>query len=224
MLVRDVSLGKLRRHFTTMIISADDAILYAGTTSGDIVKIHLNCPSADQVGNTDRVPVLIGCYGRHNAKKPPGKDCEKYANGVRGLLFLRNERELLVGAGDGLVELVEERNVRIKEYPSPTWPLFKAVRYGSVFTLKKIIQFRKFSIFHFQLRRRRVKGCITSLQTLNDSVIYIGTNDCEIYTLDYATFQLKLQITCNSSYVYDIAFPKYVNLQAPMKKAALELF
>lgn len=112
-----------------MIISADDAILYAGTTSGDIVKIHLNCPMADQVSNMDRVPVLIGCYGRHNAKKSPGKDCEKYANGVRGLLFLRNEKELIIGAGDGLVELIEERNVRLKDYPSPTWPLFKAVRF-----------------------------------------------------------------------------------------------
>lgn len=61
---------------------------------------------------------------------------------------------------------------------------------------------------NFQLRRRRVNGRITSLQTQYNGLIYIGTDDCEIYTLDYATFQLKLQITCNSCHVYDIAFPK----------------
>lgn len=120
-------MGKLRRYFTTMIINADDTILYAGTTSGDIVKIHLNFPKADETNKVDRVPVLNGCYGRHNAKKAYGKDCEKYSNGVRELLFLRKEKEILIGAGDGLVELVEERNVRIKDYPSPTWPLFKSV-------------------------------------------------------------------------------------------------
>lgn len=110
-----------------MIISADDTILYAGSTSGDIVKINLNCPNAHEINQLNRVPVLIGCYGRHNAKKPYGKDCEKYSNGVRQLLFLRKEKEILIGAGDGLVELVEERNVRLKDYPSPTWPLFKSV-------------------------------------------------------------------------------------------------
>lgn len=111
-----------------MIVGADDGILYAGTTSGDVVKIHLNCPAVNEPNSVDRVPVLIGCYGRHNPKKSYGKDCEKYANGVRGLLFLRDDKELLIGAGDGLVELVEERNIRLKQYPCPTWPMFKAVR------------------------------------------------------------------------------------------------
>lgn len=55
-----------------------------------------------------------------------------------------------------------------------------------------------------------MNGSVTSLQSHNNQVIYIGTDACEIYTLDYPTFQLKLQITCNSTCVYDIAFPKYV--------------
>lgn len=63
-------------------------------------------------------------------------------------------------------------------------------------------------IFILQLRRRRINGCITSLQSQDGDLIYIATGDCEIYTLDYASFQLKLQITCNSAHVYDIAFPK----------------
>lgn len=121
--VLNANLGKVRRNFTTMKVSSDDLTMYVGTMSGDIVKIRLNCRQ-----NEINKPTLIGCYGRHNPKKPPGKDCEKYMNGVRDLIYLNNERQLLIGAGDGTIELVEERNVHIKEYPSPTWPLFKAVR------------------------------------------------------------------------------------------------
>lgn len=106
-----------------MIVSADDLTMYAGTMSGDVVKMRLNCHQ-NEMSNK---PTLIGAYGRHNPKKPPGKDCEKYMNGVRDLIYLNNERHLLIGAGDGTIELVEERQVQIKNYPQPTWPMFKAV-------------------------------------------------------------------------------------------------
>lgn len=106
-----------------MKISDDDSIMYVGTMSGDVVKLRINCHA-----NEFNKPTLIGCYGRHNPKKSPGKDCEKYMNGVRDLLYLNNGRHLLIGAGDGTIELVEERNVLIKDYPLPTWPLFKAVQ------------------------------------------------------------------------------------------------
>lgn len=122
----DVSLGKLRRYFTTMKVSSNDSIMYVGTTSGDIVKIQLNC--SDELSNDcNLTPVLIGCHGRHNPNKKYGKDCEKYLNGVRDLLFLNDEKQLLIGTGDGTIELVKERNVKFKEYPSPTWPQLKAV-------------------------------------------------------------------------------------------------
>lgn len=77
--VLDAALGKLRRHFTSMKINSNDSILYAGTMSGDIVKIQLNCTNKDEIRECgDRSPVLIGCYGKHNPKKAIGKDCEKY--------------------------------------------------------------------------------------------------------------------------------------------------
>lgn len=107
-----------------MIVSADDSTMYAGTMSGDIVKLRLSCRQ-----NEFNKPTLIGAYGRHNPRKSPGKDCEKYMNGVRDLIYLNNERQLLIGAGDGTIELVEERNIFIKDYPLPTWPMFKAVCY-----------------------------------------------------------------------------------------------
>lgn len=121
--VLNASLGKIRRNFTAMKISADDSVIFVGTTSGDVMKLRLNCRS-DEFNR----PTLIGCFGRHNPKKQPGKDCEKYMNGVRDLLICpNNERHLVIGAGDGTIELVEERNIVIKDYPSPTWPMFKAV-------------------------------------------------------------------------------------------------
>lgn len=105
-----------------MKVKSDDSILYAGTMSGDIVKIKLNCCE-----EFDKSPVLVGCYGRHNPKKAFGKDCENYLNGIRDLILVSDEKQFLIGAGDGVVELVEERDVKIKEYPSPIWPKLKAV-------------------------------------------------------------------------------------------------
>lgn len=130
----NASLGKIRRNFTSMIVSADDSTVYAGTMSGDIVKMRLNCREND----FNNKPTLVGAYGRHNPKKPPGKDCEKYMNGVRDLIFLNNERQLLIGSGDGTIELVEERNIIVKDYPLPTWPMFKAVVHQIKFIFKQI--------------------------------------------------------------------------------------
>lgn len=129
--VLNASLGKIRRNFTAMQISADDSVIFVGTMSGDVMKLRLNFRL-----NEFNKPTLIGCFGRYNPKKPPGKDCEKYMNGVRDLLICpHNERRLVIGAGDGTIELVEERNVDIKDYPSPTWPMFKAVRKIEPFNL-----------------------------------------------------------------------------------------
>lgn len=109
-----------------MVIDDRDEIMYAGTMSGDVVKVGLNCHPDPTVISRDKSPILLGCYGRHNLKKPPGKDCEKYKNGVRDLLILQ-PGVLLIGAGDGQLEMVEERNVNCKDYPGPTWPQFKTV-------------------------------------------------------------------------------------------------
>lgn len=119
-------MGKLRRIYTTMKVDASDQMLYAGTMSGDVVKIKLNSAN-DPRKDSDISPVLIGCFARHNPKKVHGKDCEKYMNGVRDLDILEDRKQLIVGAGDGTVELVEERGVKFKSYPSPTWPELKMV-------------------------------------------------------------------------------------------------
>lgn len=134
LVVRDANVGKLRRIYTCMKGNVKDEFLYAGTTSGDIVKIQLNCSAEEDVdmvtAESDKVPIMLGCYGRHNPKKTVGKDCEKYMNGVRDLVIVPRTRpqRLIIGAGDGTVELVEERDEKFKSYPSPTWPQLKGVR------------------------------------------------------------------------------------------------
>lgn len=39
-------------------------------------------------------------------------------------------------------------------------------------------------------------------------MVLIGTEACEIYNLKISTFDIKLLVTCNTSTVYDIAFPQ----------------
>lgn len=102
--------------------------------SGDVVKVQLNCHHEPDVIERDKAPVLIGCFGRHIPKRPYGKDCEKYLNGVRDVLLLENK--LIIGAGDGTIELVQERNEIFKDYPSPTIPQLKTVsKYLVIFNL-----------------------------------------------------------------------------------------
>lgn len=62
--------------------------------------------------------------------------------------------------------------------------------------------------FDLQLKRAKVNGSVSSIQLLDPDTIIVGTEQCEIYTINLTTFQLKLLLTCNTSTVYDIAFPK----------------
>ncbi|CRK95621.1 CLUMA_CG009079, isoform A [Clunio marinus] len=186
---QDVAVGKLRRDFTCMKVDARDEIMYVGTKSGDVVKIYLNCNDNSSSNTSDKIPILLGCFARHNPKKPFGKDCEKFENGVRDLLILPSG-QLIIGAGDGSVEIVEERNCKFKDYPSPTWPNFKV------------------------LKRTKVFGVISSLQLLKNELLLIGTENCEMYSIPLKTFdgnQMKLLKTCHTSRVNDIAFPYQFN-------------
>ncbi|KAG5675953.1 hypothetical protein PVAND_005810 [Polypedilum vanderplanki] len=181
---QDVAVGKLRREFTCLKVDCSDDLMYVGTTSGDVVKINLNC-SDDTMECASKMPTLLGCYARHIPTKPYGKDCEKYENGIRDLLILPFG-QLIIGAGDGCVEIVEERNCKFKDYPSPTWPNFKI------------------------LKKAKVNGVISSLQLLNNETLLIGTEGCEIFSIPVKTFdknQMKLIKTCHTDAINDIAFP-----------------
>lgn len=54
-------------------------------------------------------PIMIGCYSKvpRHAAKIKTSDGEAYAGGVKNMLVLGKEENIIVGAGDGTIELVQ---------------------------------------------------------------------------------------------------------------------
>jgi len=79
----DVVTREIRRDVTSLAVSDDDSVVYAGTRSGDIMEFGL----------TNRL------------LKNVGPDRAKFAKGVTAMSLLKNG-DLLVGSGNGTVALV----------------------------------------------------------------------------------------------------------------------
>ncbi|XP_073836485.1 cilia- and flagella-associated protein 52 isoform X2 [Musca autumnalis] len=197
--VHDVYVGKHQRRYTSICIDRCDEYVYLGTFSGDVVKIILNCCDTVNVTRSGTFSSMVGAYGTHNPRKPFGKDCNRYVNGLR-VVYIVDDGLLLMGAGDGVVELVEERKdikeTHFKNYPSPTWPMLKT------------------------LKRTKVNGVITSMVQVNPIEYYIATESNEIYLLNIKLFTLKLLKTSHREAVHNIVFPK--NLSSVFATAGYE--
>lgn len=210
----DVLLGKLRRRFSCIQIDAKDEFMYVGTISGDLVKVKLNChPLLDQM-EEGKVPVLSGCMGVFDKRRPPGKDCQSFKNGIRQILLLPNGR-VMIGTGEGLVQMVEERQIDYKSYSGPTFPKLTGVIQLNTLLLAHCLHVElgldiKLSLYSASLQMKKIQlgSAITSLQLVDKSGVVIGTEACEIYYLDLATFQVRLLKTCHTDAVNDIAFPE----------------
>jgi len=87
----DVKLGQLKRVVTSIAIKDDDKFMYAGTLSGDILKIAIE-------------PRLFMASG---PKKLP------FRRGVRSVILSKNN-ELIVGGGDGTVALVNIDTLKVR--------------------------------------------------------------------------------------------------------------
>lgn len=128
--VQDVHLASKTRTFYCARIDKKDEFAYLGSGTGDIIKIVLNCCDRDNVTRPGTTSGILGAFGTHNPRKPTGRDCNRYVNGVRALYVLEGGR-LLIGAGDGEVQLVEERTevplINFRDYPEPTWPYLRVV-------------------------------------------------------------------------------------------------
>ncbi|XP_068149093.1 cilia- and flagella-associated protein 52 [Drosophila tropicalis] len=202
--VQDVHLANKTRTFYCARIDKNDEFAYLGTGTGDIVKIVLNCCDRDNVTNPGTTSCILGAFGTHNARKPTGRDCNRYVNGVRALYVMENNR-LLIGAGDGEVELVEERTdvplINFREYPGPTWPYLRT------------------------LKHTRVSGRISSFVRSTPDRFYICTDTNEIYGLNTTTWVLKLLRTCHTKSVYCITFPnKYPAVFATSGKECIRIW
>ncbi|XP_076292526.1 cilia- and flagella-associated protein 52 [Lasioglossum baleicum] len=191
----DVKIGKIRRDINCIAVDDKDEYIYCGTTSGDIVKTRLNRIETNGKEPSSVYPVMIGCYskmprnGARNNKTPTG---EVYAGGVKSLLFLRNEK-MIVGAGDGSVELIEiaKDNAKLLKNGSVRGKL-------SCHVLPYIVT----------LRTGHVCGTVTSMVRYKNDLILVGTAQCEIYEIQLSNFQTRLLVTCHTSPIYDLAFPR----------------
>ena len=128
----DINMGKQQRKFVCGQVDVNDEYAYFGTTTGDLVKVVLKCCDPDNVTAVGEYARMIGSYGVHDIRKPLGKDCIRYVNGIQAISLV-GKGLLVIGSGDGTLELVEERTDvdarTFKNYPNPTWPMLRRVNY-----------------------------------------------------------------------------------------------
>ncbi|KAJ1527986.1 hypothetical protein ONE63_007914 [Megalurothrips usitatus] len=186
----DVQLSKVKRNIFCISIDAQDEFAYCGTLTGDILKVALYFPEDTSISEPVRAPNMTVCLGKISRTKKRSTEAERYSLGVRDIIILdmeNGERNLVVGAGDGIVELVKENKNHFKDsnrLKSPSYPLLNVLKHASV------------------------DSAVTSLQMFHNSDIMVGNEKCEIYLVNLCTFSVHLIVTCHTTCIYDIAFPK----------------
>ncbi|XP_018350730.1 PREDICTED: cilia- and flagella-associated protein 52 isoform X2 [Trachymyrmex septentrionalis] len=188
----DVEVGKLKRLINCVVVDEKDEIIYCGTSSGDIIKARLNLSDEFlQRGEPAYLPVMIGCYSKitRDPRKMKMGEGDLYAGGVRSLLILKDGK-LVVGTGDGTIELIQIINIkesRTHKQPSkfPNTP--------------QILTHQK----------ENVCSAVTSMVLHLNEFVLIGTSWCEIYQIKLSNFaDMRLLVTCHTSCIYSIAFPR----------------
>ncbi|GLV43741.1 uncharacterized protein CBL_06935 [Carabus blaptoides fortunei] len=180
----DVNVSKLKRKVLCMVMDEDDKFLYCGTNTGDVFKIKLNYHANTAVTDPVCAPIMVGCYGRINEREQTQQKVDLYSMGVRAIICL-NVKVLLIGAGDGTINAVEETTFTFKSNTRklPTTPQLRV------------------------LKSTNVRTMVTSLSRMNKLTVLAGTVASEIFSIDVKTFEKKLLLTCHTSTIYDLAFP-----------------
>ncbi|KAJ8945339.1 hypothetical protein NQ318_009734 [Aromia moschata] len=93
---------------------------------------------------------------------------------------------LIIGGGDGTVELVEETAGRAPEIEHVKMPSIPALRVH---------------------KSTNVNTTVTSIQLMGEDIILVATISSEIYSIRMDNFVAELIVTCHTSTIYDIAFP-----------------
>ncbi|XP_035734777.1 cilia- and flagella-associated protein 52-like isoform X2 [Vespa mandarinia] len=182
----NVKVGKLRRSINCIVINENDTYAYCGTSSGDIIKARLNYRSEDE---EQAESVMIGCYskmykGLKKVNQAKG-EIECYAGGVEKLLLL-NDEKLIVGAGDGTVELIEIMDIDFSKSKFAKLPSTPQIKTHLV---------------------ENVCGTVTSMLLYKNDFILVGTALSEIYQIRLADFDMRLLVTCHNSSIYSVVFP-----------------
>ncbi|KAJ3635496.1 hypothetical protein MTP99_008401 [Tenebrio molitor] len=179
----DVSTGKLKRTILCMDANERDELCYCGTATGDVLKIRLNYHHDPDVLAPAKHPMTVGCFTRISNKRLPMGRVDLYSMGVRSIRRLF-AGPLLIGAGNGVIELVEETKSTGAQAKIPSVPTLRVLKSTNVF------------------------GSVTSLQLMkNDTVFLAATTNSEIFSVNMDTFETELLVTCHISTIYDIAFP-----------------
>ncbi|XP_014217506.1 cilia- and flagella-associated protein 52-like [Copidosoma floridanum] len=203
---QDVKVGKLKRCVKCVVIDERDENAYCGTSSGDIIKTKLNYYHNMEHMEPVQQPVMIGCYSKisKNAKKRRLGIGDPYSGGVDNLL-LWGQNKLVVGTGDGTLELVTitaqvdaKPDKRIK---SPSTPQLKT------------------------LLAENVRSAVTSMIFWKNEFIVVGTILSEIYQIKLSDFDMRLLVTCHTATIYDVAFPhNYSEIFATSSKNDIRLW
>ncbi|KAK3931198.1 Cilia- and flagella-associated protein 52 [Frankliniella fusca] len=183
----DVQVSKIKRNVYCVSIDSQDEFAYCGTLTGDILKVALYFPEDTNKTEPIRTPNMTVCLGKIPKSKKRNTEAERYSLGVRDIIILdelKGARNLIIGAGNGIVELVKENENHFKGLKSPSYPLLSVLKSTSV------------------------DSAVTSLQIFREQEIMVGNDLCEIYLININTFIVRLIVTCHTSCIYDIAFPK----------------
>lgn len=183
----ETSFAKIKRKILCAEINYLDDYAYCGTSTGDIVKIKLNFSS--DVTATTLSPTLMGCFAKYPTTKKRGfAPVELYSNGVTSL-YLITDCAMVVGSGNGIVELVNQKvqirkNNRFPEttLSTPTHPLLVV------------------------LKSANVESFVTSIQMMKNTLL-VGTMNCELFTINIDDFNVVRMFSCHTSVIYDLAFP-----------------
>ncbi|KAL6443642.1 hypothetical protein ACFW04_001630 [Cataglyphis niger] len=186
----DVEMGKLKRLINCIAVDERDEIVYCGTSSGDIINARLNL--RDDLGSGEspaRSPVMIDCYSKitRDKRKMKTGEGDLYAGGVRSLLLLKDGK-LLVGTGDGTVELIQI----ISKKESRTHKPSKFPNTPQILTHQT----------------ENVCSAVTSIVLYLNEFVLVGTAWCEIYQIQLSNFHMRLLVTSHTSCIYSVAFPR----------------
>ncbi|XP_018568693.1 cilia- and flagella-associated protein 52 [Anoplophora glabripennis] len=183
----DVSMPKLKRNVVCLDINERDEFCYCGTTTGDVLKVRLYYHHDAEMLDPVKQPAVVGCLARITKKKLPRGCVDLYRGGIRSIRLLFNGN-LIIGAGDGTLEVVEEAAVRP--------PIETNIKMPSVPALRV-------------LKSTNVNSSITSIQLMEqETKILAATTNSEIYVIRMDDFRGELVVTCHTSAIYDVAFPQ----------------
>lgn len=106
--------SKIKRVIYCMDLDERDEICYCGTSTGDVFKIRLNFHHDLEILDPVKRPIMVGCFSKISNKRLPKGTADLYKCGVRSLKILHNGT-ILIGAGDGTLDLVKEKKYTLTE-------------------------------------------------------------------------------------------------------------